>query len=238
MKILSSRYHSFNVEYFLKDAEGVSKKYLSHLTRWNNSEKLRKFLNKDIYPGLDSWSPYDAIEKHLPQDIDDSSFLESGQYIEAMTLLSGYILSCQGDRVSMANAVEGRYPFLDHELIKFAGTLPDNFKLFGMKEKYILKKMFVRDIPEEIINRPKQPYRVPGAESFLTDDRSCEYVDYLFSKERLKDSGIFDVKATELFYRKFRSGKLQSAVDNMAFIGILSTMALDELFVRKSELTV
>ena len=46
------------------------------------------------------------------------------QYVEAHTLLSGYLLSSQGDRMAMANSVEGRFPFLDHRVIEFANRLP------------------------------------------------------------------------------------------------------------------
>jgi asparagine synthase (glutamine-hydrolysing) len=54
--------------------------------------------------------------------------------------LSNYLLSSQGDRMAMANSVEGRYPFLDHRVIEFASRLPAKLKLNGLNEKYILKK--------------------------------------------------------------------------------------------------
>ena len=46
------------------------------------------------------------------------------QYVEAHTLMSGYLLSSQGDRMAMANSIEGRFPFLDHRVIEFANRLP------------------------------------------------------------------------------------------------------------------
>ena len=50
--------------------------------------------------------------------------LSRDQYVEAHTLLSGYLLCSQGDRMAMANSIEGRFPFLDHRVIEFANRLP------------------------------------------------------------------------------------------------------------------
>ncbi|NJK85719.1 MAG: hypothetical protein HC906_06895 [Bacteroidales bacterium] len=55
--------------------------------------------------------------------------------------MSGYLLSSQGDRVAMANSVEGRYPFLDFRVIEFCSKLPLEYKIKGLNEKFILKKI-------------------------------------------------------------------------------------------------
>ena len=67
----------------------------------------------------------------------------------------------------MANSVEGRFPFLDREVVEFANPLPARHKLFGLDEKYLLKRAFADLVPEEIRRRPKQPYRAPDAASFF-----------------------------------------------------------------------
>ena len=83
------------------------------------------------------------------------------------TLLAGYILASQGDRMLMANSVEGRFPFLDRDVVDFANALPARHKLFGLEEKYLLKRAFADLVPDDIIHRPKQPYRAPDAASFF-----------------------------------------------------------------------
>ena len=75
----------------------------------------------------------------LPRDFDRYDHLGKAQWLESVIFMSGYLLSSQGDRVSMANSVEGRYPFLDYRVIEFAATLPSDYKLHGLNEKFILK---------------------------------------------------------------------------------------------------
>ena len=93
--------------------------------------------------------------------------LSRGQWLEMTTLLAGYILASQGDRMLMANSVEGRFPFLDPDVVEFANALPARHKLFGLDEKYLLKRAFADLVPDEIIHRPKQPYRAPGRRELL-----------------------------------------------------------------------
>jgi asparagine synthetase B (glutamine-hydrolysing) len=57
------------------------------------------------------------------------------------TLFSNYLLSSQGDRVSMGQSVECRYPFLDYGVFDFAAALPDTMKIRGLNEKYVVKKL-------------------------------------------------------------------------------------------------
>ncbi len=89
--------------------------------------------------------------------------LSRAQWLESKMFLSGYLLSSQGDRVSMAHSVEGRYPFLDHRVLEFCLGLRSQDKLKGLNEKYILKKLMNGHLPESVVNRSKQAYRAPVA---------------------------------------------------------------------------
>ena len=76
------------------------------------------------------------------------------------TLLSGYLLSSQkGDRMSMANSVEVRYPFLDNNVVDLFSTMPDDIKLNNMIEKFILFRP-LKTIYQKNEYRSKQPYLV------------------------------------------------------------------------------
>ena len=59
----------------------------------------------------------EKFQESIPKDFFKISQDEKAQYIEISTLLSNYLLSSQGDRMTMANSVEGRYPFLDEDLV-------------------------------------------------------------------------------------------------------------------------
>ena len=77
----------------------------------------------------------------LPHGFDQYDRLNKSQWLESVIFMSSYLLSSQGDRVSMANSVEGRYPFLDYRVMEFAAKLPSDYKMHGLNEKFILKRM-------------------------------------------------------------------------------------------------
>ena len=123
----------------------------------------------------------DDVVAAMPPDSEDWDPLSRAQWLEMTTLLAGYILSSQGDRMLMANSVEGRFPFLDRDVVDFANQLPARHKLFGLEEKYLLKRAFADLVPDEILHRPKQPYRAPDAASFFAGGRP-EWFDEVTSR--------------------------------------------------------
>jgi asparagine synthase (glutamine-hydrolysing) len=132
----------------------------------------------------------------------------------------------------MANSIEGRFPFLDHRVIEFASRLPPSLKIRGLTEKYILKRAMKHLLPTEVSGRTKQPYRAPDSQSFFADGKPVDYVADLLSAERLRASGYFDPIAVGKLVSKCRAGKVIGFSDNMAFVGILSTMLVDEMLIR------
>jgi asparagine synthase (glutamine-hydrolysing) len=147
--------------------------------------------------------------------------------------MSGYLLCSQGDRVAMASSIEGRFPFLDHRLIEFANRLPPKFKMKGLTEKYLLKKSMSGLLPDSIRTRTKQPYRSPDSQSFFEGGKAVDYVDDLLSDSRIRQAGYFDPAAVRKLFEKCRAGRAIGFGDNMAFVGILSTMLLHDSFVQR-----
>ncbi|MBI3270379.1 MAG: asparagine synthase (glutamine-hydrolyzing) [Planctomycetes bacterium] len=87
--------------------------------------------------------------------------VDQSSYLWCKLALANYILRTLGDGMEMAHAVEGRLPFLDHELFAFARTLPLSLKIRGDVEKYVLREA-VRDLlPDAVYRRPKQPFLAP-----------------------------------------------------------------------------
>tara|TARA_Y100001968_G_C19419162_1_gene750756 strand:- start:1761 stop:2342 length:582 start_codon:yes stop_codon:yes gene_type:complete len=108
------------------------------------------------------------------------------QLFEFQNLLSGYLLSSQGDRVSMANSVESRYPYLDLKFIKYCLSLPRSFKLKANNFKRILRKSYSDVIPKQIVNAPKIAYQSPEARAIL---KNKSIKNYLINHE----SSIFNI---------------------------------------------
>lgn len=72
------------------------------------------------------------------------------------------------DMMSMANSLEVRVPFLDYELVNFAFTLPDSFKMDASNSKKILRETYRSQLPEALFNRPKHGFEVPLLKWFRT----------------------------------------------------------------------
>jgi asparagine synthase (glutamine-hydrolysing) len=136
--------------------------------------------------------------------------------------------------MAMANAVEGRYPFLDYRVIEFAARTPPSFKLNGLTEKFILKQLARDFVPRELIERPKQPYRAPISGCFFNDGPP-DYVADMLSQASIKKAGCFDPAKVERLAAKCRTnaGKLLSERENMALVGILSTQLLHRQFIEE-----
>jgi asparagine synthase (glutamine-hydrolysing) len=135
--------------------------------------------------------------------------------------------------MAMANSVEGRFPFLDHRVIEFANGLPPHHKLRVLEEKYVLKEAVRGLLPERIRVRTKQPYRAPDSQSFFVEGRPLDYVGEFLDERRVRKGGLFDAGAVRKLYEKCRTGRAIGFADNMAFVGILSTMLVEEMFVNQ-----
>jgi asparagine synthase (glutamine-hydrolysing) len=135
----------------------------------------------------------------------------------------------------MANSVEGRFPFLDMNLVALADALPPRYKLRALDEKYVLKRAATGLIPPAVIARRKQPYRAPDALSFL-GDASPQYVQELLGERAVTEAGVFDAHAVHQLMQKCKArssaGQFSNS-DNMALVGVLSTQLLHHLYVHQ-----
>jgi asparagine synthase (glutamine-hydrolysing) len=224
---------AFAKSFFGQGMEYLNRPIFAHVPRWATTRRAWNFLNQDVRAELEKWDPYSWYEAQLPADIMRWPPLARDQYVEAKTLLAGYLLSSQGDRVAAANSIEGRVPYLDHRVIEFANRLPSRLKIRGLREKHLLRSALENLLPAELVNRTKQPYRAPDSQSFFEDGRPLEYVADLMSGDRLRAAGYFDATAVGRLFEKCRSGRALGFADNQAFVGILSTMLIDEAFVRR-----
>ncbi len=215
---------AFAQSFFGQGMQHLHRPIFAHAPRWATSQRALAFLSPEVRASIDGWDPLQAYEQMLPAEIGTWSGLARDQYVEAKTLLAGYLLSSQGDRVAMANSIEGRFPFLDHRVIEFANRLPPSFKIRGMTEKYILRRALADLLPDEIVRRTKQPYRAPDSQSFFFDGRPLDYVAELMGPDRIRAAGYFDAERVSRLFEKCRLGRARGFADNQAFVGILSTM--------------
>lgn len=193
--------------------------------RIHNNRILVNLFNKDLPISFDKEKLREDIRTILPDNFSSWSILQQNHFLEMKSLLSGYLLSSQGDRMSMAHSVEGRYPFLDHRLVEQVFQLPDKYKLKVLSQKYLLTETFNKAIPTSIINRPKRPYMAPDVKSIFQNGVLSEQAAYFLSDEIIDKYGIFDKKYVRRFLNKFSDNNIEDAGyrDNMIASFILTT---------------
>ena len=204
---------------------------LSHRPRWDSTSVIKSMLSGNLQDTIARADTEDVVTA-MPPDSEEWDPLSRGQWLEMTTLLAGYILSSQGDRMLMANSVEGRFPFLDRDVVDFANMLPARHKLFGLEEKYLLKRAFADLVPDDIIHRPKQPYRAPDAASFFAAGRPS-WFDEFMSEQAIASAGVFEPSAViALLAKCARSGgENMSNTDNMRVLAVVSTQLTYESFI-------
>jgi asparagine synthase (glutamine-hydrolysing) len=211
--------------------EDVNNPLYSHLLRFNNSNHIKKHFSDDLISQLKDYSALSVLEQRLPGNFSNWDQLSKSQWLETTVFMSGYLLSSQGDRMAMANSVEGRYPFLDYRVIEFCSTLPAHFKLNGLNEKFLLKKLLKNKIPENILKRPKQAYRAPIKSVFL-DKEAPEYVKYMLSDSITKKAGIFNYKSIAGVISRMEKTGVISETDNMVLTSVISTHLIHSQFIE------
>jgi asparagine synthase (glutamine-hydrolysing) len=194
----------------------------AHDTRFRTTAALKRMLTPGARSGVDVVG---ELLGDLPAELPGWSYLAQDQYLEMRTLLAGYLLSAQGDRMLMGNSIEGRFPFLDRDVIELAGRLPDSYKLRGLDEKHVLKRLGGELLPASILRRPKQPYRAPDALSFL-EPGGPAWIERAVSEDVTRAAGVFEPGAVTKLWQKCRSRAdtaQLSNTDNMAVVAVLST---------------
>ena len=113
------------------------------------------------------------------------------------------------DRASMAVSLEAREPFLDHDLVEYAATLPLRYKYRQGESKYLLKKILYRYLPESMFKRPKQGFSAPIGEWLRGPLRPM--VEQHLNPEAVHADGIFDPAAVSQSLHRFYGDKSISA---------------------------
>lgn len=219
---------------YLKNFFHISSKdlpspFFSHLPRWELTSKLKLFFSNEVKAELRPNEAIEELEHVLPAAFNNWGAFSKAEFLEAMYLLPGYILSSQGDRMAMAHSVEGRYPFLDHRVVQFAANLPVSLKMKVLDQKYLLKRAAGELIPAAIRQRFKQPYRAPDSKCFIP--ANLPYIAELLSPDALKRTALFDPPAVSALVAKLSKGAA-TVRDDMGLVGILSSQLLIEHFLE------
>jgi asparagine synthase (glutamine-hydrolysing) len=207
-----------------------------HEPRWSSTSAVKRLFSGDLRASLAGVDSRARLLDSLPAAFPSWGPLAQDQFLEVHTLLSGYLLSSQGDRMLMAHSVEGRFPFLDRRVAALAESLPPSYKLRVLDEKHVLKLAAKDLLPKAVLDRPKQPYRAPDALSFAGPDAQG-WIAEVASPKAVAEAGCFEPAAVQQLLAKCmakgRSGQFSNA-DNMGVVGVLSTQLVHHYFVRQA----
>lgn len=199
---------------------------LSHLS----VEKRKKLFNPDFVKSAcmedgdvdrislaDFFIPPAALNNKAPFNI--------GLYLDIKCRLVKFV-TFMLDRLSMANSVEARAPFLDHELVEYVLTIPASLKVIPPYSKYILRRSALELLPAEILSRPKQGFVEPADKWMRGNLPSC--ITRSLAAEVVKEKGYFNPDAVSEMFEKHRSGEENYGYD---LIGVASVHIWDDLFI-------
>src|SRR5262249_42626909 len=113
------------------------------------------------------------------------------------------LLLMRVDKFSMAHSLEARAPFLDHQLVSYVLSLPQSLKVSGNNTKFVLKEAVKDLLPADVINRPKQGFRVP-LPAWLANDLSSWTERQLFASP-LRKLDIFNFDYIRTMWHRHKS---------------------------------
>lgn len=201
------------------DQKSFFDNYYGFWQRLVSDEQKKELFNSDVYSKIDINNPRQIFERvftfnnKLKYETPEQH-INNSLYFEIKTFLPGLLLV--GDKLSMANGLEERFPFLDNELVNFAQRIPVKHKLGNLqamkkidenlvskRNKYqefddgknVLRKAMMDFIPKNIINRKKQGFSAPD-ESWYRGE-NADYVKELLLNKKTVSSEFINPKFVE-----------------------------------------
>ena len=202
----------------------------SHELRFQNGRFSTRLVSRpgDPFVAISAWAARDPGFARM-------SAVEKAQWLEFQTLLPGYLLSTQGDRMALAHGVENRCPFLDKAVVDLAASVNLRFD-DGFEEKRLLRQAFKESLPPAIHAKRKFPYRAPDSAAFASMRPDC--LDLVCSDRELARLPYLDARFAGALVRKILSRPAAeiSTKENQTFMFLMSLALLNRMFVAREGL--
>ena len=157
----------------------------------------------DFSRSLNGYNSFGFIEE-LFSKVTSNDPLDQQEYVDIKSYLVDDIL-VKVDRMSMANSLEARVPFLDHKFVEFAATIPSQLRLHGKRTKYILKTSLKDELPLQIIERGKEGFSIP-IKNWIKNEIKPIMLDSL-SEKNVREKGYFDPQFVNRLVDEHLQGK-------------------------------
>ncbi len=154
---------------------------------------LADVYSKDFAQHVDKAHSVEVVKGFL-KNVNGNSIVNRMLYVDTKTSLPDDLL-LKADKMTMANSLELRVPFLDHKLLEFAASLPADFKVRRFTTKYLAKRALKRRIPKEILQRRKVGFPVPN-DAWLRTELDPWVKEVLLDRQTL-ERGYFERSSIE-----------------------------------------
>jgi asparagine synthase (glutamine-hydrolysing) len=128
------------------DADAIYRRLVS---QWERPDEI---VQRGSEPRGVLWDP--TVARDFPDLVSRLQFLDMATYLPDDILT-------KVDRATMAVALEGRVPLIDHRVVAYAWTLPHHFKVRRGEGKWLLRRVLDRYVPRHLIDRPKMGFGIP-----------------------------------------------------------------------------
>jgi len=190
---------------YISYSEDPMKAYLSIVSIFDNEER-RQILDDTVFSQLKEIGPSQIVGLYL-SDSSVSDLLNKLILLESKTGLVDNLL-LKTDRMTMAQSLEARVPYLDYRLVEYACSMPPKLKLRGFKDKYVLRRALSDAPPKITVKRKKHRFFVPIDLWFSLDRSLSELASQLLSKENLRKRGYFKVDQIRRIFKSFNRSRL------------------------------
>ncbi|HEY9648465.1 MAG TPA: asparagine synthase-related protein, partial [Chroococcidiopsis sp.] len=183
------------------------------------------------------WNPYQQLLQNvdLPQQLHGREPVHQSMYLWSKSILANYIFKTLGDGVEMAHSIEGRVPFLDHELVEIACQIPAAFKIHGIpqnqiRDKYVLREATRPVVTDTIYQRQKHPFLSPPS-TLKPDGALHEFLQDTLRGQSLRNLGFYNPAAVVKLLDQIPEMRPdQLAASELLLMRILSSCVLQERF--------
>lgn len=190
LRLVGDKAHKFAE---LMNAETDDDMYRRLISYWQNSLAMVK-----------GACPEETILARATRQFSKLPFTERMMATETLTYLPDDIM-VKVDRAAMGVSLESRAPFLHHELVELAWSLPPDCKIRNGKGKWLLRQVLDRYVPRELIERPKMGFAVP-IDSWLRGPLR-DWAEPLLDRKRLEEEGYFEAELIQKRWNEHQSGR-------------------------------
>jgi len=189
------------------------------------NQTIGDLYKKDFAHSVDKAFSVGTVDRFLKKSGTGNDLVNRMLYVDTKTWLPDDLL-LKADKITMANSIELRVPFLDHKVLEFAASLPGHYKVRGFATKYVAKRALSHRIPAEILKRKKAGFPVPYGRWLRTDMKDWLH-DILLDGKTLR-RGYFKKESIEhLISADLRSGGHSKELFSLAVLELWHRAFLD-----------